>query len=242
MSKAALAKPRAAYKDRLRDWAHGVIDPVVRGLADAGVRADHLTVLGLVLSMAAGVAFFDGHSRFAALLLLVGGLCDLLDGQVARRSGGFSRFGAFLDSTLDRMAESFVLLGILAFYLRNLVALVLSPERVLLQMQLGLEPITWALLAFLAALALAGSFMVSYTRARAEGLGLDCKVGWFERPERLALLIVAGLLQAFQAMSAALLLLALLSFVTAGQRIAHVWRITRGAGADRSDPAAGPNP
>jgi CDP-diacylglycerol--glycerol-3-phosphate 3-phosphatidyltransferase len=85
----------------------------------------------------------------------------------------------------------------------------------------------------MAALALVGSFMVSYTRARAEGLGLDCKVGWFERPERLVLLMVAGLLRVFWAMSAALLLLAALSFATAAQRVAHVYRNTRHAGMDQ---------
>jgi len=83
-----------------------------------------------------------------------------------------------------------------------------------------------------AVLALVGSFMVSYTRARAEGLGLECRVGWFERPERLVLLIIAGLFKIFWIMSAALLLLAVLSFWTAIQRVRHVWRITRGPGQD----------
>ncbi len=81
-------------------------------------------------------------------------------------------------------------------------------------------------------LALVSSFMVSYTRARAEGLGLACKVGWFERPERLMLIVLAGLLQSFRAMSAALLLLTVLSFWTAFQRVRHVWKQTRGSGRD----------
>jgi CDP-diacylglycerol--glycerol-3-phosphate 3-phosphatidyltransferase len=166
-------------------------------------------------------------------MLLLAGLCDILDGELARRAGLASRFGAFLDSTLDRLSEALVLLGILGFYLRNLYALVLHPERALLQISTGLEPLTWAVMAFTAALALVGSFMVSYTRARAEGLGLDCKVGWFERPERLVLLVVAGLLRVFWAMSAALLLLAILSFATAAQRVAHVHRNTRRAGNDQ---------
>jgi CDP-diacylglycerol--glycerol-3-phosphate 3-phosphatidyltransferase len=177
--------------------------------------------------------FFEGHSRTAALLLLLGGTCDILDGQLARRAGVLSRFGAFLDSTLDRVSEAAVLLGILGFYLRNLYALVLHPERALLQISSGLEPLTWVVVAFTAALALVGSFLVSYTRARAEGLGLDCKVGWFERPERTVLVILAGLLRVFWAMSAALLLLAVLSFATAAQRVAHVHRNTRRAGADQ---------
>jgi CDP-diacylglycerol--glycerol-3-phosphate 3-phosphatidyltransferase len=87
--------------------------------------------------------------------------------------------------------------------------------------------------ALTAVLAIIGSFLVSYTRARAEGLGLECKVGWFERPERTVLLIVAGLFGVGPVMPGALLLLVLLSFATAAQRVAHVWKITRGAGLDR---------
>ena len=82
-------------------------------------------------------------------------------------------------------------------------------------------------------LALVGSFMVSYTRARAEGLGLECKVGWFERPERMRADHRRGAAQVFGAMSGALLLLALLSFATAAQRMVHVWKITRRAGSDQ---------
>ena len=87
-------------------------------------------------------------------------------------------------------------------------------------------------MALTAVVALVGSFMVSYTRARAEGLGLECRVGWFERPERMALLVVAGLFGGRPVMPAALLLLAILSFTTAAQRAAHVWKITRAAGRD----------
>ena len=225
--------PVAALKRRLQDGAHAALAPVVTLLARLGARADHLTLAGLALSALSGLAFFEGHSRTAAGLLILAGLCDILDGELARRTGAVSRFGAFLDSTLDRLSEAVVLLGILGFYLRNLLALVLHPERALLQISTGLEPLTWVVVAFTVALALVGSFMVSYTRARAEGLGLDCKVGWFERPERLVLLILAGLLKVFWAMSAALLLLAVLSFATAAQRVAHVHTSTRRAGLDQ---------
>lgn len=222
----------AALKQRLQRGAHAASDPVVALLFRLGVRADHLTVLGLLLSGLAGWAYFDGHFRLGALFLALSGICDILDGQLARRAGVVSRFGAFLDSTLDRLGEGLVLVGIIGFYLRNLVALVFQQARVVVQLSIGLEPVTWAVVALTAALALVGSFLVSYTRARAEGLGIECRVGWFERPERMALLIVAGLLKVFWAMSAALLLLAVLSFVTAAQRVAHVHRHTRGAGMD----------
>jgi CDP-diacylglycerol--glycerol-3-phosphate 3-phosphatidyltransferase len=221
------------FRRRMRGALHVAIDPIVALAHGAGLRADHLTVLGLVLCAGAGLAFFDGHSRLGALLLLGAGLCDLLDGQLARRAGGETRFGAFFDSTLDRLGEALVLLGILGFCLRNLVALVFESSRVLEQMAVGLYPMTWAVVAGTAALALVGSFMVSYTRARAEGLGLECKVGWFGRPERMLLLMLAGALQVFWAMSGALLLLTVLSFFTAAQRVAYVWKHTRGAGLDR---------
>jgi CDP-diacylglycerol--glycerol-3-phosphate 3-phosphatidyltransferase len=222
----------AGAKDQLKRLAHAALDPVVDRLARTGARPDQVTVLGTLLAVAAGLAFFQGRFRLASGLLLLSGLCDILDGQLARRLGASSRFGAFFDSTLDRLAEAAVLAGIMGFYLRNLVALVFQSSEALAQMALGLEPGTWAVMAFTALLALVASFMVSYTRARAEGLGLECKVGWFERPERLTLLIIAGLLKVFWAMSAALLLLAVLSFWTATQRVRHVWKLTRGAGRD----------
>jgi CDP-diacylglycerol---glycerol-3-phosphate 3-phosphatidyltransferase len=225
-------------KDRLRVVAHAVLEPVVNAMLRLGLTANHLTVLGLGLSAAAGLAFFDGLPRIAALLLLLAGVCDILDGQLARRSGGETLFGAFFDSTLDRLSEALVLTGILGFCMRNLVALVFDPPRVIEQADAGLFPLTWAIVGVMAMLAMTGSFLVSYTRARAEGLGLDCKVGWFERPERLTLLILAGALQVFWAMSGALLILALFSFVTAAQRVAHVRKLTRTR--DAAGPHDGP--
>ena len=218
----------ARLKDALRSGAHAALDPFVRLLVRIGFTANGLTLIGLALSAAAGFAFYDGHARLAALLLAISGLCDILDGQVARMSGGETRFGAFFDSTLDRLSEALVLTGLLGFCLRNLVALVLDPARALAQTDAGLDPVTWLAVGLTAMLALTGSFLVSYTRARAEGLGLECKVGWFERPERLVLLIVAGAIQWFSAISIALLILALFSFITAAQRVAHVWKLTRG--------------
>ena len=221
------------FKDRVRVWAHGITDPITGGLVAIGVQADHLTVFGLLLSLAASLAFFEGGFRFAALLMSLAGVCDILDGQVARRRGTSSRFGAFFDSTLDRLADSAVLAGIAGFYLIHLVDLVIEPQHAVLEIGRGLEPSTWARVSLVATTALIGSFMVSYTRARAEGLGLECKVGWFERPERMLLLIVAALFGVGPVMPGALIVLAVLSFVTATQRVAHVWKITRGAGMDR---------
>ena len=222
----------AQLKDRLKHLAHAVLGPVVGGLAKLGIKADHITWLGLALGVAAGVAFFDGRSRTAALLLTIGGVCDILDGELARRSRVTSRFGAFLDSTLDRLSESAALIGIAGFGVRNLETLALEPEAAVRQIQAGLDPVAWVMLVLFALVSLVGSFMVSYTRARAEGLGLECKVGWFERPERLVVLILAGALHEFRAMAGALLLLAVFSIATAVQRMMHVWKHTRGAGRD----------
>ena len=218
---------RESAKDRMKHLAHAAVDPLVRLLARLGVGPDALTVLGLLLSGIAGLAFFEGLFQWGSGLALAAGLCDLLDGQVARRRGVVRPFGAFLDSTLDRLAESAILVGIAGFYLVSLKDRVLDPELALMELRRGLEPRTWAVVALTAVLALVGSFMVSYTRARAEGLGLECKVGWFERPERLVLLIVAGAFGVGPVMPFALIVLTLLSFWTALQRIVHVWRITR---------------
>jgi CDP-diacylglycerol--glycerol-3-phosphate 3-phosphatidyltransferase len=220
------------WMERLRPGTHALLAPVTGALVGLGVRADHVTVVGTFVSLAAAVAFFEGMFRTGAGLLALSGLCDILDGEVARRVGVQSRFGAFLDSTLDRFADSVVLAGIAGFYLMHLVELVLQPQLAVAEIGRELLPTTWARVSLTAVGALIGSVLVSYTRARAEGLGLECKVGWFERPQRMVLLIVAGAFGVGPWMSGALLLLVVLSFVTAGQRVAHVWKITRGAGMD----------
>jgi phosphatidylglycerophosphate synthase len=125
-----------------------------------------------------------------------------------------------------------VLAGIAGFYLVHLTELVLDPSQAVAEISRGLEPRTWAVVSLTAVLAMLGSFMVSYTRARAEGLGLECRVGWFERPERMVLIIVAGAFGVGRIMSLALILLAFLSFATAAQRVVHIWKNTRGAGLD----------
>jgi CDP-diacylglycerol--glycerol-3-phosphate 3-phosphatidyltransferase len=142
---------------------------------------------------------------WAGLTLVVAGVCDALDGQLARRTGRTSRFGAFLDSTIDRIDETVVLAGIAAWFIT------------------AARPFA-ELMVVATVIALGGSIITSYARARAEGLGLECKVGLFERPERVIVTVV-GLLAGPQALTAAVLLIALLSWVTVAQRIAHVRRL-----------------
>jgi CDP-diacylglycerol--glycerol-3-phosphate 3-phosphatidyltransferase len=222
----------APFKDRIKHWAHALLEPITRALAHLGVSPDGLTFMGLLLSLVAALAFFEGFFRFGALMVALSGICDLLDGELARRIGHRSRFGAFLDSTLDRLSDGMVLAGIAGFYLVHLLELVANPQLAVVEITRGLEPRTWAVVSLTAMLAMLGSFLVSYTRARAEGLGLECRVGWFERPERMLLLIVAAAFGVGPVMSGALILLALLSFATAIQRVVHIWKNTRGAGLD----------
>ncbi len=227
-AKATADRPADGFKDRVRRLARAAIAPLAAGLVKIGLEPDHLTVVGMLFSVGAGLAFFEGGFRLGATLLLVSGLCDLLDGEMARRTGS-TRFGAFLDSTLDRLADAAVLVGIAGFYLLHLLELVLSPQMAVAEIGRGLEPRTWAVVSLTAMLALVGSFMVSYTRARAEGLGLECRVGWFERPERMLLLIAAGFCGVGPWMPGALIVLTLLSFATAFQRVAYVRKQSRSA-------------
>lgn len=189
-------------KEFLHTRARRVLDPTVGILVRLGVRPIALTVFGLALSAAAAIAVSAGSSRLAALLLALGGICDTLDGPVARLSGSRTKFGAFIDSTIDRYSEVVVFLA-LAWRYRGDATLVA------------------------AFLAITGSLLVSYTRARAEGLGEECRVGLLERPERLLALIVA-LLLGWGAVVAVLWGLALLTHVTALQRVLYVHGRTAG--------------
>ena len=220
------------YKVVLKRVAHQLLDPVVRGMLALELQADHLTVLGFALSLGAGVSFAIGKFRIASTIALTAGICDILDGQLARLGGRVTRFGAFLDSTLDRIAEAALFVGIAWYYMAQLVDMTVNPGRVIANVQHNLYPITFAVTALNAVLALVGSFMVSYTRARAEGLGLECKVGWFERPERLVVLIVAGFFGLGPVSPGMLIVLVVFSFATAIQRMAHVWKITRSSGSE----------
>jgi CDP-diacylglycerol--glycerol-3-phosphate 3-phosphatidyltransferase len=176
-------------------------------LARAGVSPTTITLVGLVLNVASGVLAGLGHAPAAGGVLLVASACDALDGQLARRTGRTSRFGAFLDSSVDRIDETAVLAGIAAYFQRS-------------------HTTHAELLVVATVLALAGSLITSYARARAEGLGLECKVGAFERPERVAV-VIAGLLFGQMALAGAVLVVLVLSWFTVLQRIEHVRRLLR---------------
>jgi CDP-diacylglycerol--glycerol-3-phosphate 3-phosphatidyltransferase len=214
----------------VKDGFVRLVSPVSRALIRAGVHPNAITTVGTLVIVAAGVAFGTGAVRWGGGLLLLSGLFDILDGQVARQGGKATTFGAFYDSTLDRVGESAVFAGLAAYFLRGGV----PPERQLSAVLVALG-------------ALAASLLVSYTRARAEGLGLECKVGIAARAERILLLSLPALLFGAGRGGALLywivVILALVTGITVVQRVIHVARIAdSGAGAKRRDTLAGRAP
>jgi CDP-diacylglycerol--glycerol-3-phosphate 3-phosphatidyltransferase len=187
--------------DLLRKRLGGTLEPIARLIGWTGVSPNVVTLTGVVLNLGVAWVLARGQMRIGGLLVPLVALLDALDGTLARLTGRRSRFGAFLDSTMDRFSEAIVYLGLLFFYTR------LGAGREIL----------------LIYVTIVGSLMVSYARARAEGLGLDCKVGLLTRLERVAVLTVALLLDQ---MSIALWALAILTNFTALQRMYHVWKAT----------------
>ena len=187
--------------ERLRARIEGPLrsrlEPLVGWLAAREITPNQVTCGALGLAMVAALLVGVGWPHLGAIVLIVASLGDLVDGMLARQTGEASAFGAFLDSTLDRVAEGAVLAA-LAY-----------------RFAAAGQP----LLAALTVLALLGSLLVSYTRARAEALGIECKIGFMSRAERLVLLI-GGLLLGLPGL--AVTALAALSLYTVGERMRHV--------------------
>jgi CDP-diacylglycerol---glycerol-3-phosphate 3-phosphatidyltransferase len=190
-------------EQKAREVSRPTLESVGRVLSRWHISPDAITYLGLVLTAGVALLLALGYIRWAGLAYIVAAVCDALDGTLARVSGKGSRFGAFLDSTIDRFEESIVFLGLIIYYTRT-----------------GGE--------FEAPLVLVATFaslMVSYTKARAEGLAVSCNVGILGRPARVAILIVALILdQALLGLG----VLAGLSLFTSFQRMHHVWRSSGG--------------
>jgi len=178
----------------LKERTQEILKPLAKSLGQMGISPNAITVLGFVLSLISGVLIATENLLAGTFLFLLSGLCDTFDGVVARITGKKSRLGAFLDSFLDRYADFFPLAGIA--YLAHK----------------GNDD----LLLLLALLSIAGSFATSYARAKAEALGVECKVGLLERPERFFILL-AGLATGYLAVATSIL--ALLSNATAFQRL-----------------------
>jgi CDP-diacylglycerol--glycerol-3-phosphate 3-phosphatidyltransferase len=180
--------------------------PLVSLLARTPISPNVISWFGFLVSVGAAVLVATGHFFAAGWVVLFAGFFDMLDGALARSTNRVTRFGGILDSTLDRLAEAALLIGILVIYA-------------------GAQSVTGVLVV---GLAFTGSLMVSYIRARAEGAGLKCQVGLFTRAERVIVLALGLLLnQLFPA----LLIVVVFSFITVIQRLLHVWRQTEKSGS-----------
>ena len=191
---------------------YAIVRAPVNALIRAGVRPNTITTFGTFLVLVSALAYGLGHVRWGGVLLLLSGVVDTLDGQVARGSATVTRFGAFYDSTLDRVGDGATFIGIAVFLLT-------APD------------VAWRLSAVIVCmLAILFSLLVSYARARAEGLGVDCKVGIAQRAERILGLglvsLTFGADHQAQALEVVVLLLALASLITVCQRFVYVFRVT----------------
>ncbi|MEP7326660.1 MAG: CDP-alcohol phosphatidyltransferase family protein [Gemmatimonadota bacterium] len=189
---------------------YATVEPLVERLIRSGVRPNTITTVGTGLVLASAVAYATGHVRTGGAVLLLSGVADTLDGQVARGGAMATRFGAFYDSTLDRVGDGATFIGIGAFLMTAPDVAFRTPAVILCMV------------------AILSSLLVSYARARAEGLGLDCKVGIAQRAERILGLGVASLV--FGAgphgllLEAVVALLAIASVITVVQRFVYVYR------------------
>jgi CDP-diacylglycerol--glycerol-3-phosphate 3-phosphatidyltransferase len=196
-----------------------LFEPVITWLVRRRVSPNEITTLGTFCTVAAGCMFAMGHIRTGGWVLAATAMTDAIDGEVARRTGRATKFGAFYDSTLDRLADGALLGGLLVFYAsdelhRNIAMVIVS------------------------LLGIIGAFLTSYTRARAEALGIDAKVGLIQRAERMALLTAPqaffGLTLHGYVLMAIVVLLALTSWVTVVQRMVFVHRATTPQGPEPS--------
>lgn len=186
-----------------RDWIAGPLAHIARGLALTGVSPNALTVIGFLLTLVVAFVLATGNFLLGGVLLIFAALFDTLDGALARHSDQTTVFGAFLDSTMDRYSEAVTLIALIYYYASQ-------PDG--------------ATAVLLLACTMAGSLLVSYTRARAEAVGIECKEGFFQRTERIIVLIV-GLLTGW--MTPVLWVLAIFTNVTAVQRIVDVYHKTK---------------
>ncbi len=200
-----------------------VIGPVGDFLVRHKIKPNTITTIGTICTLIAGAIFASGHIRTAGWFLGLTALFDVLDGTVARRTGTSSEFGAFYDSTLDRLSDGALMGGLVVFYAINPV----HQSTPLLVITL---------------LGLIAAFLTSYARARAEGLGVDAKVGLLQRPERITLLSAPqaffGLALDGWVLAGIVTLLSVTAWVTVVQRMTFVYRMTDGRTPASNDPPA----
>ncbi|MDH4222880.1 MAG: CDP-alcohol phosphatidyltransferase family protein [candidate division Zixibacteria bacterium] len=183
-----------------------VIEPLARVFINLKVHPHVVTFTGLIFSILAALSFVYGKFFSAGVLIILAGICDVLDGRLARETNTLSKFGALFDSTIDRYSEVLIFLGLSSYFL-----------------------VRGSYLVLIIIFAIAGSFMVSYTRARAEGLGIECKVGIMQRQERITFLAAGAILGSIPGTSNLFLLLsiwtiAIFANITVIQRIIYINR------------------
>jgi CDP-diacylglycerol--glycerol-3-phosphate 3-phosphatidyltransferase len=211
---------KSAFLDR--------VDPVADWCIRRRIPPNTITALSAVVLLTSGSAFGLGAPRIGAALLLLSGFLDLVDGKVARRGNLSTKFGAVFDSTLDRLGEAALFSGIGIYF-------VTTPGQ------------RWPILGLgLCLAALSGAFLVSYARARAEGLQLDCRVGIAQRPERIIGLggptLFFGAGPSGYLLLGIMIVLAVVSYITVVQRVAHVYRITQNGRPEAAGPPPRPSP
>src|SRR6476469_1764376 len=217
--------------DYLKNGALRVIEPAISLLSRYRVSPNTITTVRTLVTVAAGVVYATGHIMTAGWIMAVTAFFDVIDGEVARRTGRCTVFGAFYDSSLDRVADGALMAGLTVFYATNPI------HHNIYMMVVCL-------------LGIVGTFMVSYTRARAESLGIDAKVGVMQRPERIVLLsapqALFGLFWNGWVLIGIIVLLTVTAWITAVQRIAFVHRFTQHPDAKPirivNDPASPPKP
>ncbi|MCK4537608.1 MAG: CDP-alcohol phosphatidyltransferase family protein [Candidatus Krumholzibacteria bacterium] len=202
-----------AGKSEIRDRLRGLLDPVVALCSYMGISPMGVTLFGIFFSFIGAIYVANGKLFAGGIILIISGLADTIDGSLARSQGKVTTFGAFIDSVGDRVSEMAYFTGLVFYFMRY-----------------GQSDFTRygqgnGTLVFFVLAALAGSFLTSYTRARAEGLGLECTVGVLERPERVALMIV-GLIFGRVVLTAVIVFLAAMSIFTFLQRVQHIRKIT----------------
>jgi len=181
---------------KIGDTLGRVLDAIVRGFAASGVNPNFLTFIGFGINVLAAYLFAYGYFHWAGATIILAGIFDMADGRVARLAGRVTPFGGFYDSVMDRYSDLSLLIGLLIYYGR----------------------INRFFYVSLVAVAMIGSVMVSYSRARAENVIPSCKVGFLERPERVVLIIIGAL---FDRMAPVIWLIAVLSNVTVIHRIIY---------------------
>lgn len=207
------------YRDFLQKIIYVIINPIIKGMIKIGITPNFITTTGFVLNLVATAMFLYTAQEmstdtsligWAGGIILFAGLFDMMDGRLARMGNMSSVFGALWDSTLDRYSELFTLFGITVFFLLN----------------------QWEWMGVVTFLAMVGSVMVSYVRARAEGLDIECKVGLMQRPERVVVTafgaIMCGVMSEVMWLAVPIAIIAVLANITAFWRVGHCYNALNG--------------